>query len=263
MPIHCPISFPQLTTAEMQSLDFEVMRHAFATHNALGNQCDEAVYKAHLAHRLAAAGFQAEREVSLTLSFRTFCKQLALDLVVNRRAIYEFKAVARLSEAHVMQLLNYLFLANAARGKLVNFRPGSVEARFVNAVLDQLDRRRFRVDDSNWHGEASFRELILELVRDWGTGLDQSLYTQALIHCLGGEEVVTRQVPMQLEGQSLGNQRFHLVAADTAFRLTSYQDRVGTLHQDQLRKLLAPSPLKALYWVNIARHEVSLQTINL
>ena len=263
MPIHCPIVFPRLTEDEMRPLDFEVMRHAFATHTALGHLCDESVYQAYLAHLLTVAGFQAECEVPLTLTFRTFLKTLYLDLVVNRRAIYELKTVAALTDAHITQLLNYLFLTNAARGKLVNFRPSSVESKFVNSLLDDAERRRFRVTDKQWRGAAEFRQMIEELVADWGTGLDQLLYTQAVVHCLGGEEMVTQQLPMQLDGVPLGNQRFHLADAGTAFRITTFQDELGGIHHQQLRKLMTLGPLKKLYWVNIARHEVSLHTIDL
>ena len=263
MPVHCPIAFPRLTEDEMRALDFGVTRHAFATHRALGCLCDESVYQAHFGHLLIAAGFQVAHEVPVTLTFRNFLKTLYLDVVVNRGAIYELKTVASLTDAHFAQLLNYLFLTNAARGKLLNFRSGSVEARFVNSALDDTERRRFGVEDSHWRGPAEFRQLIEELVADWGTGLDQSLYTQAMVHCLGGEEAVTRQVPMQCAGVPLGNQRFHLVNSDTAFRITTFQDELGGRHQHQLRKLMAPSPLKTLCWVNIARHELSFHSIAL
>lgn len=262
MASHCTKTFPRLTEAEMRDLDYEVMRHAFATHKALGCLCDESVYQAHLGHALATAGVKTEREVPVTLSFRSFVKPLYLDLVVAGSVIYELKAVASLTEAHAIQLLNYLFLTNSARGKLINFRPRSVESQFVNSALDDEERRRFRTDASGWRGTKGFRELVTELVNDWGTGLDQSFYTQAVIHCLGGEEAVTRQVPMQLEGVALGHQRFHLVNASTAFRITTFQDALGARHQQQLLKLMIPSPLKTLYWVNIARHEVSLQSIS-
>jgi GxxExxY protein len=260
MPVHCPIAFPRLTGEEMRPLDFEVMRYAFAAHKALGCLCDESVYQAHLTHQLAAVGLKAECEVPVTLTFRDFVKTLYLDLVVNRSAIYELKTVASLTDAHITQLLNYLFLTNCARGKLVNFRPSSVESQFVNSALDEAERRRFPVDATRWSGTSEFRELIEELVADWGTGLDQSLYTQAVVHCLGGEEVVTRQVPMQLDGVPLGEQRFHLVNDETAARITTFQEELGA-QQQQLVKLMAASPLKTLYWVNIARHKVHLQTV--
>jgi GxxExxY protein len=263
MPIHCPIQFPSLTQPEMAALDYEVMRHAFATHQELGCLCDESVYQAHLAHLLTAAGMQAEREVPVTLSFRDFTKPLYLDLVVNRLAIYELKTVAALTPAHFAQLLNYLFLTNAARGKLINFRPASVESQFVNSVVSGEERRRFEVTAGEWHGADGFRQMIEELVADWGTGLEGSLYLQALVHCLGGEELVRRQLPMRIDGADLGNQRFYLVGEDAAFHVTTFQDELSDRQALQLRKLVAPSPLQALHWVNVARHKLTLKTISL
>jgi GxxExxY protein len=261
MPIHCSIAFPRLTEDEMRDLDYEVMRHAFATHKALGCLCDESVYQIHFSHLLVAGKIQAEREVPVTLTFRNFVKPLYLDLVVGQRAIYELKTVASLTDAHVTQLLNYLFLTNAGRGKLINFRSASVETQFVNSAMDEAERRRFHVEASEWSGPSEFKLLIAELVTDWGTGLDQALYTQAVIHCLGGEETVTRQLPMQLGGAFLGNQRFHLVNDDAAFRITTFQGELDPRHPNQLRKLMAPSPVKTLHCVNIARHQVSLHSI--
>ena len=263
MPITCPIRFPRLSQAEMAALDYEVMRHVFAAHQELGCLCDESVYHARLAHLLTADGFEVECEVPVTLAFRTFIKPLFLDLVVNRRGIYELKTVSALTPAHFAQLLNYLFLTNATRGKLINFRPASVESQFVNSALDDAQRRRFDIEARDWRGPDQFRQMVAELVADWGTGLDPSLYTQAVVHCLGGEEAVTRQIPMQLAGVALGNQRFHLADADAAFHITTFQDELGAHHPLQLRKLAAPSPLKALHWVNIARHQLTLSTINL
>ena len=140
MPIHCPVALPRLTADEMRAIDYEVMSHVFATHKSLGCLCDESVYQGHLEHLLSSVGIQAECEVPVTLTFRAFVKHLYLDFVVNRSAIYELKSVARLSDAHVSQLLNYLFLTNASRGKLVNFRPTSVESRFINSTMNDSER---------------------------------------------------------------------------------------------------------------------------
>ena len=245
----------------MAELDYEVMRYAFAAHQQLGCLCDESVYHHIMEQRLRDAGFGVESELPVTLTFRNFIKTLYLDLVVNRSAIYEFKAVSALTPSHFTQLLNYLFVSNAARGKLINFRPASVESQFVNSALDDTQRRHFDTDTENWRGPDEFRRMITELLADWGTGLDQSLYTQAVVHCFGGEEAVTRQLPMRLGGVSLGNQRFHLVNDETAFHITTFQEELGGHHSLQLRKLMAPSPLKALHWVNIARHQLTLSTI--
>lgn len=245
----------------MSALDFEVMRVAFAVHKELGCLCDESVYQARLEHRLKGEGLQVEREFSQRLQFRNFDKPLYLDLVVNRQAIYELKTVSALTPAHTGQLMSYLFIANAERGKLVNFRPASVESRFVNATLDDTERRRFGICAREWCGPDEFREMVSQLVTDWGTGLDQSLYAQAVVHCLGGDEVVTRQMPMQMDGCPMGNQRFHLLPDGAAFQITTFQGDLREHHSQQLRKLLTPSPAQTLHWVNIGHHHLTLRTI--
>jgi GxxExxY protein len=261
MPVHCPIAFPRLSKTEFGKLDYAVMPHAFAAQKDLGCLCDEAVYQSHFAHLLRAAGFQVDCEVPVTLTFRSFLKTLYLDLVINHVGIYELKAVTQLTAAHFAQLLNYLLLVNASRGKLINYRPASVDPQFVNAALDDHQRRNFCVRDQNYSGPQDFRQLVVELLTDWGTSLDQSLYTQALVACLGGDEHVIQQLPMLLDDVPIGNQRFHLASPDEAFRITTFQDELTLGHQLQLRKLMAPSPLKAIHWINIAHHEVSLITL--
>ncbi len=261
MPVACPIEFPKIGEDTMRSLDYKVMGHAFATHKVLGCLCDESVYKPHIAARLLKAGFYVDREVPVRLTFRDFTKVLFLDLVVDQSVIYEFKTVTHLTKAHEAQLLNYLFVTNASRGKLVNSRPTSVESRFVNSAVDYVERRRFRVDESAFTGPDDFREMMTELVADWGTGLNAWLYTQALVHCLGGEYVAICQLPMQVEGMPAGNQRFHLINKYEAFRITTFQCELSETHVSHLRRLLAPSPLTQLVWVNIGREQLTLRSL--
>lgn len=263
MPITCPVQISRLSQKEMADLDYEVMSRVFATQKELGCLCDESVYQARLAQVLNKAGIQAQRELAVTLRFRDYHKQLYLDLVVNRSAIYELKTVAVLTPAHRAQLLNYLFLTEATRGKLLNFRPPSIESEYVNATLDASERRRFECDMTLWSGPESFREMVSDLVNDWGTGLESSLYHQAIVHCLGGEEVVTRQIPMRMDDGPLGNQRFHLLRDDAAFQLTTFQEPLGTNQALQFKKLVSPSRLRELHWVNIARHRLSFISVKL
>ncbi|MSU50148.1 MAG: GxxExxY protein [Opitutus sp.] len=262
MPIHCPIALPRLSETEMKEIDYQVMAHAFAAHRDLGRFCDEAIYQADLAERLAAVSLGlVHRELPITASFCGFVHSYFPDLVVAECAIYELKADATLTPAHEAQLLNYLLLANAARGKLINFRPASVESRFVNAPLDHAARHDFAVHRDTRATDDSFVSLVVDLVSDWGTGLETALYVRALTHVLGGDEVVIRQLPMTRAGHSLGNQRFHLAAPETAFILTSYS-LVEALQQTHLNRLLEASPLARLIWVNIALHDLTFTAID-
>jgi len=258
MPIELPFPLPQLSTEEFKHLDYQVMAHAFAAHRDLGRLCDEAVYQADLAERLTAAGLgPVQREFPITASFRGFAHTYFADLLIGDRALYELKTETALAPAHEAQLLNYLLLADASRGKLINFRPTSVESRFVNAPLDTTERRRFscHVDQPD-----PFFTLVAELVADWGTGLETSLYLRGLTHLLGGESEVIRQLPMTRGATPLGNQRFHLAAPDTAFILTSLSSPESA-HRAHLQRLLQASPLTRLLWANIALHDLTFTTI--
>jgi GxxExxY protein len=258
MPIELPIPLPRLSTEEFKELDHCVMAHAFAAHRDLGRLCDEAVYQADLADRPSAAGLgPVQREFPITVTFRGFAHTYYADLVVAGRALYELKTETSLAPAHEAQLLNYLLLADASRGKLINFRPSSVESRFVNAPLTTAERRRFAVHCDH---PDSFFTLVTELVTDWGTGLETALYVHALTHLLGGESEVIRQLPMTRGTTPLGNQRFHLAARDTAFILTSLPS-AESAHRAHLQRLLEASPLTRLLWANIALHDLTFTTI--
>jgi hypothetical protein len=137
--------------------------------------------------------------------------------VVAGKAVYELKTVAKLTAAHESQLMNYLLMVDTGRGKLINYRTTSVESRFVNAPLSGVQRRAFVVTDHGWQNNPSAKEMLLEMIRDWGTSLELSLYHQGFVHLLGGEEKVTKQLPITRGGISLGTQRFHLLDPETAF----------------------------------------------
>jgi GxxExxY protein len=232
MPITTPFPFQPLTAEEFGELDYQVMAHAFASHREIGRLADEHIYQADLAARLTGAGIRAEREVTVTVSFRGFTKAYFLDLVVEQRAVYELKAVTALATEHEAQVMNYLFLLDARRGKPANFRPASVESRFINAPATLASRRAFQIDATAWSGPDALRTRIVELLRDWGTGLELPLYRDALIHHLGGESLVTRALPLQRAGIALGPQHF-----------------------------LRLSPLRALHWTNLARTQVTFTTL--
>ena len=80
------------------------------------------------------------------------------------------------------------------------------------------------------------------------------------MHCCGSEREPEQMLPMTSAGHRIGNQRFHVLNADTAFGVTMFtevsQDRVTAF-----RKLLAASPLRQIHWLNITHRQVDLVTI--
>jgi GxxExxY protein len=260
MPIESP-ELPRLGSDDMRAIDYEVMRHAFASQNELGRLCDEGVYQADVAARLRAAGIEARHEVPLRVWHGTFEKIYRLDLIAAESFVYEFKTVAALVGEHDAQLLNYLLLTNTAHGKLINFRPSKVAARFVNAPVDDKRRREIRfVADRFTDDAASLRALLLDLLADWGMFLDLALYTQALTHFLGGEDQVIRMIPMARGEIPLGNQRMHLLSDSSAFRLTGFKTDLSA-QEHHIRRMLSLTSLESIHWINLCREEVSLVTV--
>ncbi len=244
----------------MREIDYTVMGHAFATHSNLGRLCDESVYQHELFARLHEAGIQAALKVPITLAHRQFFIRLELDLVVSEKVIYELKTAAKINSAHLAQLLGYLFATNSTRGKLINFRPQSIEARFVNTTLDDAGRRRFLLSRDQFFGADRLAVLIHELIEDWGTGLDASLYRRAILGCYSADIVNDQMLPMSSDDRPIGNQRFHLLDHETALSVTTFADP-NSRNLEDFRKLLAHSPLSQLHWLNVSRDHVQLCTI--
>lgn len=259
MPISTPVILHPLGSKEFGQLDYGVMRHAFDCQNQLGRLCDEVIYQNDLVARLQAAGIPAQSELSVTVTHRGFIKSYWLDLVVANAAIYELKAHRMLVGEHDAQLLNYLFLCRANHGKLINFRPQQVESKFINSTLTPEQRRDFEVEMDRWHeqdpSDKMFRETMVGLLRDWGSWLDLALYTEAICHLLDGAERTLRPVVLAREGVILGNQPFHLLTSETAFRLTALTE--GTEEYERnLVSLLRVTPLRGIQWINLARGRV-------
>ena len=260
MPIESAILIQNPSSEEFGALDYGVMPHAFASQNELGRLADEKVYQQDLASRLIQAQFAASREVGVTAQFRSYKKTYILDLVVASIGVYELKAVSKLTNAHRMQLLHYLRLLNIERGKLLNFGSKSVECEFINNPDSLTRRQNFQVArDSNQDDEA-FRILLVELLRDWGTGLSLSLYQEAMTDLLGGYDNVYRAVPMQRDKHLLGEQKWSMHSSDAAFRLTAFTSNQDD-YERQIRKLLIHSPIDRIQWANIELGVVSFKTI--
>ena len=236
------------------------MGQMYASLNELGRLADEQVYRADVAHRLAAIGMACEQEVPVTLSHGRFSKTLYLDLVVDQKAVYELKTVSVMNSSHEAQLMTYLYLLDLPGGKLVNFRSSTVESKYVNTPISRDARCCFEVNSSGFDGNIEFLQMVVNLVREWGTSLSLSLYQQALVNLLGGVEVVERMIPLRRNGRPLTNQRFHLVDSDTAFELTAFSNPIVDF-RNQIKPLLQLSSLQQIHWINISVEELSFLTI--
>lgn len=264
MPFDIPFQVKRLSRDVFAKLDFEVMKHAFACHHDLGLLCDEKIYQADLAARLLQAGFDTQREARVLVRHKDFVKEYIFDLLVINGAIYELKAVSAIVPDHDTQLMNYLFIADIKHGKIINFRPASVQSRFVNNAVSHEEQRRFAADTNRWKRLTdrcdSVQDVMQALCTDWGTFLESRLYRDALTHFLGGAQTVIQPVTLKRGSILLGQQSFHLLSKNVAFQITTASARQHLINA-QLQRLLNLTPLQAIQWINLSRHTLQFATI--
>ncbi len=262
MPIHLPPGLRRLSDPEFTQVAYEVMQTIFAVHNEMGSLFDESVYQRAVVQRLQGS----ESEVRIEVCFETFRKIYYLDLLVSHGAVFELKAAQAVVARHRAQLLNYLLLAELPHGKLVNFRGEVVEHEFVNATLSHQDRLAFRVDATQYQaahsGECKLKELLVAILHDWGTCLDTALYQEALIHFMGGPQQAVRPVEIFVGGEKIGQQKLNLLSPETSVCISTLNDG-NSRYEEQLRRFLQHTPLKAIQWVNIGRKLVTFKTITI
>ncbi len=82
----------------------------------------------------------------------------------------------------------------------------------------------------------------------------------SFIHFAGGEGRVVQLLPLARGEVPLGNQCFHLLNPETAFRVTALTEG-ATDYEHHLRSLLRLSPLRTMQWVNLARQRVQLVSL--
>ncbi|EMI19955.1 hypothetical protein RMSM_03118, partial [Rhodopirellula maiorica SM1] len=215
MPVECPIPIPRLTSKQFGDLDFRVMPVAFEVHNDLGCNWNEIAYQSEMSVKIFDRFGRSDREVPLTVTFGNFQKTYRLDLVVESAGRYELKTVAAIKESHIGQVLNYLRLLDATRAKIVNFRLRRVESKFVNCSDTLAQRRAFEVDSGDYRGPAILLDVTISMLRDLGTKLANSLYTECLLSNVGHTQ--RRQIWRDRNVY----QDFDLVAQDEAFVVTS------------------------------------------
>jgi GxxExxY protein len=260
MRISVRVPLRRLTQQEFGDISFEVMHHVFALHNELGRFFDERIYKRALAYRMS--GVRLEEPIDVT--FGSFSKRLCTDVLIGDGAIFEFKAVQKLTSPHRAQLLNYLLLCDLGHGKLINIRPENVEHEFVNTTLRGPDRKQFEINRDRWKSDLSaarkLDELFTSIMKDWGAGLEISLYEDALIHFLGGPETVETDVAVVIDGRKIDTQRMRLIAPGIALKITAFADRLDHF-EEHARRLLAHVDLRAIAWINFNVRQLTFTTL--
>lgn len=104
-------------------------------HRELGKGHDEVVYKDALEYELGIARIPWTRERQYAIQYKTIIlpHKYRADFILYDKILFEGKAVEKLTDAHVRQVLNYLACSKLKLGLLVNF--GEDSLTFKRVVL--------------------------------------------------------------------------------------------------------------------------------
>jgi GxxExxY protein len=102
-------------------------------HRELGKGHDEVVYKDAVVVELSRAGIPFEREKKYEITYKgvLLSHPYYADFVIWDKIVFEAKAIERLIDAHIKQVLNYLAASKLKVGLLVNFGGDSLEWKRV------------------------------------------------------------------------------------------------------------------------------------
>jgi GxxExxY protein len=98
-------------------------------HRELGKGHDEVIYKDALVIELSRAGIPFSREKSYEITYKGLVRphHYYADFVVWDEILFEPKAVEKLTDSHIKQVLNYLAASKLRLGLVVNFGGDSLE----------------------------------------------------------------------------------------------------------------------------------------
>lgn len=262
MPIYRP-PIRDLSPAEFDDIDRQVMRQAYACQNDLGRLCSEGVYEKDLALRLAEHGHDVQRQVPITVSDHSFEKTYRLDLVCDH-AVYDAKTVLAFVGEHEAQILHYAMLLDIRHIKLLNFRTSRVQGRLRRNALTAQTRRQIRIDTARWRPLSKrcepLRRKMCDLLTDWGAFLDARLYEEALVHFCSGEAACVRRVELGRSGQVIGTHRVQQHGPGVFFVVSSVTNDVPG-YESHLQRLLKLTGLRGLQWINLCHHEIQFVTL--
>jgi GxxExxY protein len=264
MPVQIEQPINALSEREFHDLDFQVMRLAFDIHNQMGRFYDEKIYQNELIRLCQHNGIETSSEVKICLTHQTFKKELFIDLLLNHGAIYELKTASAIISDHRIQTLDYLLLSDVKHGKIINFRPPSVEHEFVSTTLDSHARRNISVrEEPGFRRSDTADKLItvtLEILTDWGAFLNTALYKEAICHFFGGQDTIVRPVKIKSADTELGSQKIPLLSPGETFCISSLKKDLPA-YQKHLQQFLNHTDLSTLYWINLNGTEIGVSSI--
>ena len=111
----------------LNRLSERVIGCAIEVHRTLGGGLLESVYENALCHELDLQGVRYACQVGFVGEYKgKALPPLRIDLLVEDCLILELKAVQKVEDTHLAQLVSYMVLANKPMGLLINFSAPTV-----------------------------------------------------------------------------------------------------------------------------------------
>lgn len=112
---------------------YNIIGAALEVHKELGSGLLEPVYQEAFEIELKRNGIPYEREKVLEITYKgqKLSKYYVADFVCYNNIIVELKAIDELHPAHTAQVINYLKIANAELGILINFGANSLQYKRI------------------------------------------------------------------------------------------------------------------------------------
>jgi len=112
---------------------FQLVGFCMQVHRELGKGHDEIIYKDALVVELSRVGIPFVREKNYEITYKGVIlpHYYYADFIVWDKILFEAKAVERLTDSHIKQVLNYLAASKLRLGLLVNFGGDSLEWKRV------------------------------------------------------------------------------------------------------------------------------------
>jgi len=117
----------------------KIIGASFEVHKFLGNGFQEVIYQRALVHEFHKAGLEFGREVEQDIFYKDFDDPIGTrraDFVVEGKVLVELKALTKLEDVHLAQVLNYLKAYRLEVGLLINF--GSKSLEFKRLILSNV-----------------------------------------------------------------------------------------------------------------------------
>jgi len=139
---------------------FQLVGLCMEIHRELGKGHDEVIYKDALVVELTRAGIPFSREKNYEITYKgvVLPHYYYADFVIWDKILLEAKAVEKLTDSHIKQVLNYLAASKLRVGLLVNFGGDVLEWKRV-ILIDANDENRHEL--TNYHeGSERLGQLV-------------------------------------------------------------------------------------------------------